>query len=285
MMRSMSARFWVLAKVYHKRDQPLAEPSIDLRTAIPGPTMMPQQTVPPIPRRTPSRVPGPLSAHTLPAALSLMIAGLLLGCDSTPPPGDATVATKAAPSDGHVSRAPAVAGETGATAGSSLPAAPAAELRLRVAAWDEIENEIAAATGNIVVVDLWSHGCPPCLREFPELVALARRYPQGLVCIGVNLDYIGVASRPPESYLPRVEQFLTKQQATFLNFLCSTPDAEVYEQLGISSLPAILIFDAQGGQVAVLTESMLEPGQELTYADRVEPLVRPLVARLLENGP
>ncbi len=227
-----------------------------------------------------------MSANMLLAALSLMIAGLFLGCETTPPPSDATVATEAAPSDVHLSRAPAAAGETGVTAVNSSPTGPtAAELRLRVAAWDEIENEIAAAAGKVVVVDLWSHGCPPCLREFPELVSLSRRYPQGLVCIGVNLDFIGVASRPPESYLPRVEQFLTKQQATFPNFLCSSPDAEVYEHLGISSLPAILIFDAQGGQVAVLTESMLEPGEELTYADRVEPLVRPLVARLLENGP
>lgn len=225
----------------------------------------------------------PPAYHLLLTTLCLLIASRLIGCRQASPPDEATLSVESAAGDSDAgaadSAAVAVAGDN--TSAASISPDP----QLRVAGWDEIENEIAAAAGSIVVVDLWSHGCPPCLREFPELVALSRRYPQGLVCIGINLDYIGVASRPAESYLPRVEQFLIKQQAAFPNFVCSTPDSEVYERLGISSLPAILIFDAQGGQVAILTESVLEPGQELTYADRVEPLVRPLVQRLLESLP
>jgi len=39
-----------------------------------------------------------------------------------------------------------------------------------------------------VVINYWATWCRPCIREIPELHALAARYPETITVLGVNYD-------------------------------------------------------------------------------------------------
>jgi len=42
--------------------------------------------------------------------------------------------------------------------------------------------------GRWVVINYWATWCRPCIREIPELNALAARYPETITVLGVNYD-------------------------------------------------------------------------------------------------
>ena len=65
-----------------------------------------------------------------------------------------------------------------------------------------------------------------------------------------NIDFDGRKTRPPESYQSKVMDFLRLKQAELDNYLCTTPSDEVYSDLKIDSIPAVLVFDASGKEVA-----------------------------------
>lgn len=48
--------------------------------------------------------------------------------------------------------------------------------------------------GKIVVLNFWASWCPPCLEEFPSLMALQRQMPQ-IVVLAVSFDTDGAAYR------------------------------------------------------------------------------------------
>src|SRR5262249_17806457 len=58
---------------------------------------------------------------------------------------------------------------------------------LKIADFDQVQAIIAAHRGQVVVMDCWSTSCPPCIEEFPKLVALHRNYPASkLACISLS---------------------------------------------------------------------------------------------------
>jgi thiol-disulfide isomerase/thioredoxin len=118
---------------------------------------------------------------------------------------------------------------------------------VQIANWEEVQQVVARHTGRLVVVDVWSTTCEPCVREFPHLVMLAERYRDKVVCVSVSCDYAGIKSKPIEYYRPRVEQFLTKQQATTTtNFLLSVPADALLESLDLDSIPAVYVYGSDG---------------------------------------
>lgn len=123
------------------------------------------------------------------------------------------------------------------------------DVPLEIGDWSRVEALVQEHTGQIVVVDLWSHSCLPCIQEFPEFVSLQQRFPETVVCISFNCDYFGGKRHPPESYRPRVKTFLTEHQAHFPNILSNVAADEFFPSIELASIPATYIFDQQG-QVA-----------------------------------
>jgi thiol-disulfide isomerase/thioredoxin len=119
---------------------------------------------------------------------------------------------------------------------------------VQMASWTAIESRVKS-TGKITVVDLWSTVCEPCVKEFPGLVKLSKNMPDTVTCVGVSVDYDGRKTRPAESYRDKVAAFLTAVGADFENFLCNTPSDDVFSELGLPSIPAVLIYDADGEPV------------------------------------
>lgn len=141
---------------------------------------------------------------------------------------------------------------------------------LRFATFAEIQQYIDDLE-KPAIVDFWSLACPPCIDEFPGLVNLQRQYGDRIVCISVDVDYDGRKTKPPESYKEEVEAFLTEQEATFTNFLCTTPSDDVFTELGIDSIPSVLVYGADGE----LVKQFVDAGDTLGfgYQRDVEPFV------------
>jgi thiol-disulfide isomerase/thioredoxin len=157
--------------------------------------------------------------------------------------------------------------------------APAAEVKLEEATHAQLLERIKQQAGRVVVVDVWSTSCVPCMKEFPHLVELARRWPDDIVCMSMNVDYLGLPDEPVEKVKPKVLKFLNAQKAdppNLINLVGSEPDTSMLAKLEVESLPAILVFDRTGGRVAKLTiDNAGEDG--LSYAGDVLPLVESLV--------
>lgn len=160
------------------------------------------------------------------------------------------------------------------TAAAAAPAV-AGDVALQAAAWDEIAQAVSQ-TGKVTVVDVWSLACEPCLKEFPGLVALHRDLGDQVACISVDSDYDGRRTKPAESYRPQVEAFLKSVGATFPNYLSETPSDELFTALEITSIPAVLIYDAHGQLVRTFSDVGDDAG--FTYAENIRPYVQQLLA-------
>lgn len=164
---------------------------------------------------------------------------------------------------------------------TAAPAASPNGVPLKAADWDEVVRFVVGHPGKIVVVDLWSTACLPCMEEFPNLVRLQQQHGDKIVCVSVNMDYAGIKSRPPEYYRPRVEKFLTEHNASLHNFLCTNEANEVFEKVKINSIPAVFVFGRGGKLIKRFDESLLKEGAEeaFTYKDDVTPYVNKVITK------
>ncbi len=149
---------------------------------------------------------------------------------------------------------------------SVTPANPS----LQFASWEEIERT-AKSTNRVTVVDVWSLSCAPCLKEFPGLVRLHKRFGENVACIGVDVDYDGRKTRPPETYQARVTEFLATVGAEFANYISNTPSDDIYIAADIDSIPAVLVYDAKGELIKKFADAGDTAG--FTYDKDIIPLI------------
>lgn len=143
-----------------------------------------------------------------------------------------------------------------------------------IASWDQLQEFIAKQTGKIVVVDLWSTWCEPCLREFPHLVALQKKYPEKVVCVSFNMNYDGSKNSPPESNSEELMEFFAKQKADIVNIISSTPDEKLYESINLAAIPAAYVYSPDGKLKKRFDNETLAYGQEgFTYDKHIIPLI------------
>ena len=77
--------------------------------------------------------------------------------------------------------------------------------------WTGLQALVEQHKGKVVVVDVWSTACEPCMKEFPHLIALHQRFPNDVIAISFDVDYAGIKSKPPAYYRERVLKFLGSQ--------------------------------------------------------------------------
>ena len=108
-----------------------------------------------------------------------------------------------------------------------------------------LDAELSRHVGKVVVVDFWSTSCPPCVKEFPRLVALQKTHGERIACISFSLDYEGIDA--PEELLPPVQAFLDKVGAGgIVNLLCTEESDAVYQKLDLVSVPAVYVYGPDG---------------------------------------
>lgn len=175
----------------------------------------------------------------------------------------------------------AVAEESSAKNASPKKDAPtqaADKIPLEVASWDKTKEIIAGYKGKVVVLDLWSTWCEPCVREFPGLVELQKKFPNDVVCVSLNTNYIGTGS--PEDERDEILGFLTKNKATIRNLISSDADEELYKKVGIASIPVAQVYDRDGKLVKQFDNEKNEYGEKgFSYEEHITPLVKSLVEK------
>jgi len=200
---------------------------------------------------------------------AVLLTGLLtsLGCESNTP--SATSGTPAVAPSTDNSKATAVV--------SADNAAPAVTLDIKN--WDETLELVAQHKGKVVVLDVWSTSCTPCMDEFPHLVELHKQYGDKLVCMSANCDYLGIKSKPPETYRDRALEFLTKQNATFPNVLLNVESEALFAQIDLASIPAVYVFGADGKVAKRFDNDNAKSGEDFSYAKDIVPFIEGLLAK------
>ena len=154
-------------------------------------------------------------------------------------------------------------------------------VKLTAGTWKDVEALVAKSAGKIVVVDVWSTSCLPCMTEFPHLVEMHQKHGEKVICISFNVDYVGIKSRPVGTYEKKVAEFLQKHKATCTNILSNMPSDEIFQSLELSSIPAAYVYGTDGKLLKRFDDSLLVDGKEeaFTYQDDINPFVK----KLLEN--
>jgi len=143
---------------------------------------------------------------------------------------------------------------------------------------DELMRTVARHRGKVVVLDCWSTSCPPCVRDFPGLVALARNHPD-VACLSLSFDYEGIGT--PEEALPRVREFLEGVGAGGIDNMLGREESDVlYGKLDLASVPAVYVWGPDGTLARRFDEddAARRLGRPFTYAD-IEAEVRALAGR------
>lgn len=126
--------------------------------------------------------------------------------------------------------------------------------------------------GRVVVVDMWATWCPPCVKEFPGLVALSKKYsPEQLTCVSLCLDHQGIDDI--EQVKRDVLGFLRKQDARFDNLFSVEESDVMLEHLGVRSIPVVDVYNSTGNRVRRFDQST---GKDFHYSD-VELVVEELL--------
>jgi thiol-disulfide isomerase/thioredoxin len=173
----------------------------------------------------------------LPSIAILIALPLLAGCH------DASSSTSAVPT--AISGNAGNGGKNQTPDGASEAAADDAQVKLQMLDWDGFQQLLARHRGKVVVLDCWSTSCEPCIREFPNLVALNEMHSRDdLACVSLSFDYEGIG-RPEEQH-SRVLAFLQEKRATFDNVLSRVESDELYQKMEIPSIPAVFVYDRDG---------------------------------------
>jgi len=148
---------------------------------------------------------------------------------------------------------------------------------LELVDYDGLMARVALQRGKIVVLDCWSTACPPCVKEFPQLVARQKQWGDAVVCLSLSFDYEGVGT--PEDVVPRVQDFLESVKATHIINLLTRIDADMlYRQLDLASVPAVYVWGPDGTLAQRFDEddAAKRLGRPFTYDD-VEAVVLSLM--------
>jgi thiol-disulfide isomerase/thioredoxin len=110
-----------------------------------------------------------------------------------------------------------------------------------------VGRTVAAHRGRPVVLTLWATWCEPCVKEFPELAALARER-KDVAFVSVSID------EPADR--GTVETFVTERRPPFPVYMRAAGPDQAFidgvdrEWSGV--VPATLVYDREGRRVALL---------------------------------
>jgi thiol-disulfide isomerase/thioredoxin len=118
---------------------------------------------------------------------------------------------------------------------------------LQVVKYDGLKEAVLKNRGKVVIVDFWSTTCIPCIRNFPHVLEIQRKYGKdGLAVISVSLDPLAENEQPAK----RKERVLTRlrklQAKGIANLLLDESTEVVQKKLRIVEIPSVYVFNRQG---------------------------------------
>jgi thiol-disulfide isomerase/thioredoxin len=138
--------------------------------------------------------------------------------------------------------------------------------------YGELGQIVRDQRGKVVVVDFWGVFCVPCMREFPHLVELNKKYAdKGLACISVSLDPVNDKEK-----VEKANAFLRKMQATFTNLILNEPFEVWQKKMDLDGPPCVCVFDRAGRRVAKFPT-------RVAGSDTVEPVSYEAIEKLVQE--
>ena len=112
--------------------------------------------------------------------------------------------------------------------------------------YPELQEMVLKSRGKVVVVDFWSTGCPPCIRNFPHMLETQKKFGKdGLVSISVSLDK-PAKDETPAQMKGRVLKLLEKFGSNIPNVILDEPQKLVEDKLRFRTIPCVYVFNRQG---------------------------------------
>jgi thiol-disulfide isomerase/thioredoxin len=110
-----------------------------------------------------------------------------------------------------------------------------------------LHRVLEARRGQPVVLTLWATWCAPCVKEFPDLMALARRRSE-IAFVSVSIDDSDAA--------PALESFVARREPPFPVYRKADGRDSAFID-GVDAgwsgvVPATLVYDSHGRRVALL---------------------------------
>ena len=99
-----------------------------------------------------------------------------------------------------------------------------------------------AHKGRLLVVNVWASWCRSCLDVFPSVVDLSKQYERDQV----HFLSLSIDGSNDSVALDQAQQFLDNQDADFPHYLLTHEITQALESLGLESIPAIMVYDAEG---------------------------------------
>lgn len=117
----------------------------------------------------------------------------------------------------------------------------------------EMKAVLDANKGSVILVNFWATWCPPCVKEFPDLVKLNNAYrDKGLKLVFVSLD----DASETES---KLKPFLQKQGVDFTTYQGIFPKPEdltdVIDKSWGGEIPVTYFYDREGNKSASFSGS------------------------------
>jgi thiol-disulfide isomerase/thioredoxin len=129
---------------------------------------------------------------------------------------------------------------------------------------DGTEIDLEQFRGKIVLLNFWATWCPPCAQELPALGELARKYPDTLVVLGVNLDGY-VAHDSSDRVVGGVRRFIAEHKVDYPVLMDNS--GEMARRFGGEVLPTTAWIDAGGIVRRRYTNPRALPGMEQILAE------------------
>ena len=122
-------------------------------------------------------------------------------------------------------------------------AVPAAEIPTVDA--EDIKSLVNDQKGKIVVVNFWATWCPPCVKEFPDIIKLHEQYKdRGLEIIAVSMN--------EEEEMEDIQEFIEKYQPPFSIYRSVSTEETFYQEFDEEwwgQMPTTMIYDSAGKRV------------------------------------
>ena len=107
---------------------------------------------------------------------------------------------------------------------------------------EEWATVVEAHKGRLLVVNVWASWCRSCVELFPSVVDLSNQYnPDRIQFLSLSID-----DSNDSAALDQAQQFLDNQGADFPHYLLAHDITRALESLGLESIPAVMVYDAEG---------------------------------------
>jgi thiol-disulfide isomerase/thioredoxin len=123
------------------------------------------------------------------------------------------------------------------------------------------QETISVYKGNILVVDMWATWCSSCLKRFPHMVEMNKKYTDK------NVKFISLLLEDPEEpeAIENAKQFLIKQKADFDHYFMNENIMVSFEKLDLLGIPTVFIYSSEGDLAYRLTGD--NPNKQFTELD------------------